>query len=98
MSNIKQVHISGLAPFDVHENEPLQPKLAYFSSPVCGLHLKWLSREGSVPNEQGGRTSMYRFELTGQDSVAWPWIESFKKDICLAGGSIEFDTTFDMEA
>lgn len=98
MSNCKQVSIQGIAPFNLHEHEPITPMLASLVSPTCGLKMEWDWNYCELsPNEHGGQTAMYRFRLHGVEAVNFAWLAKFKREIVACGGSISEDKTYDME-
>ena len=97
MANVKSVEITGVAPFTLHEHEPLQPMLAFLAGPTTGMHLHWTGSAPAVPNEHGGKTAMYRFALSGHEAVSFGWLDKFKAEIVAIGGKIDTDRCRDIE-
>jgi hypothetical protein len=94
---MKRIFITGVAPFDIYQYQNMQPFLSYFVSPTSTVVLEWTGIFTLVPNEVGGRTAMYNFRLSGEDSLSWKYLESFKENIKVIGGTIESDGTIDPE-
>ncbi len=97
MANIKRVEITGVAPFNLYENETMQPMLAFLAGPTSGLRLEWLAQAGTIPSKHGGQTTMYRFRLHGEEAVSWPWLDLFYKTIAELGGEIRTSSARDIE-
>ena len=99
MSNIKSVLIRGEAPFNLYEDESLARQLAFLAGPTSGISITWedIARR-PVPNESGGLTTMYRFNLQGQEAVRAEWLRAFTTSIVRLGGRIDSWEVFDIEA
>ena len=98
MSNVKQIRIRGLLPFNVYEIEDFVPMLAFLSSPVSGLRINWSGGPVKyVDNEHGGRTALYRFVLEGTEAVSYRFLERFVNAV-KQHGEIEKSSVIDLEA
>jgi len=105
MSNVKAIRIEGRVPFSWAgygaDDEPLNDEaLAFmarlFLTPSMGLKLTF-SDDGYEPNERGGRTSMYRFTIVGQEALAWPAIDRLVA-IIEQVGTVDSQEVMDLEA
>lgn len=98
MSNVKEVGITGTMPYSIAQDKEIQPHLAFIAGPTSGLRLEYDFKGWYVPNEQGGRTFMYRFRLEGSEALAFAWFERFMDRIKANGGTIEEENIIDIEA
>lgn len=88
MANIKSVSITGKIPFFYYENKELCEYMAFIQSPASGLNIEF-EDVGYENNEHGGRTMMFRFSLTGQESKSFDWFKNFCYHIQSTKGSID---------
>jgi hypothetical protein len=98
MSNVKQVHMTGRVPFDWASG--LRPDDAafmasYFLNPVIGLRLSF-TEDGYEPNENGGRTAMYRFSVIGTEAIPWKALDRLA-DVFASVGTVEPYEALDLE-
>ena len=93
MANVKHVHITGIAPFNLNEHKPVQPFLLSLVSPTTGLSLEWGREVESKPNSNGGKTAFFRFQLIGTEAVSYSALDLFKQAILDTGGVIDSDRT-----
>lgn len=88
MANTKTIRIVGVAPFNLYEHYRIGVKLAFMNSPTSGLYIKWPGTCTYKPNEFGGKTAMYDFEMGGIEAVSTPWLQAFVDDLKEIGGSV----------
>lgn len=108
MANIHEVLIRGTVPFhlggetDSQTRDKLREEMVkfvgHFNMPGYGFRLRWTGPIGATPNKFGGKTSMFKFELSGEEAE-WPsYIEKFIKAVlALEGGKIEIAKIRDVE-
>lgn len=97
MSNIKKLDIAGTAPFNLHEDDGMAQMLSSFMCPTTNMKLAWTGQAGYVPNEYGGKTAMYNFQVSGSEAVSWKWVDKFCEEIKRVGGTIKHNLTIDIE-
>lgn len=105
MSNVKSIRILGIVPFDMGKYadetkvayEKFMPKLAEMNMPAFGLKIQYTSAN-SRPNNHGGKTTMYYFQIEGHEAVNSKWLQALCDDIKAIGGEISKAIVFDIEA
>jgi len=101
MSNVKRVEIKGKAPYNLHENETLQPMLAFMAGPMSGLKIEWKGFADSVPApppNSNGCIVCYNFELTGEEAVSYKWLDLFVDTLNgMTGGEVTTNKVRDIE-
>ena len=80
MSNIKMVDITADVPFDYLDKGAglSDEERAFLASALLGpsLGLEYEYRYlGTVPNEHGGATAMYRIRIQGEEALSWPYLK-----------------------
>ena len=70
MANTVEVIIRGKVPFTIGEKPEMLKWLGRMNRPSFGFHITY-GKETYVPNEFGGKTVTYDFEITGMESM---WI------------------------
>lgn len=97
MSNVKRVYAAGEVSFNYlqdasHEDAAFLGRL--FLGPAMGLHLQYgPSRLAAEANEHGGRTTYYRYTVTGYEALSGPALDRLEA-LLRAHGTVE---TFDVE-
>jgi hypothetical protein len=75
MSNVHEVRVEGFAPFDIATRAAAEPRvlalLANMNGPIFGLRIRFNPRPAAhEPNEFGGRTAFFAFEISGEEAVS----------------------------
>lgn len=96
MSNIKQVQVVGLLPFNYFEHPMLCMKMAAIQSPSIGFAIDFKPAPYR-PNLVGGKTAMYAFTLSGYEAVPIAWLQDFKKYVEQADGEVTEFHVIDFE-
>ena len=97
MANVKRVYITGWAPFDITQHEGARGWLGILNGLSFGLEIVY-SGQGLGPiNENGGRTTYYRFEVQGEEAVRYSFTEAMVKDLVDAGCLVEEAREMDLE-
>lgn len=68
MANCHDLEVDGWMPFDILRDERTHSVMAQFASPSWGFRIEY-GRTKLVPNEHGGRTTYYRFEIRGVEAM-----------------------------
>jgi hypothetical protein len=94
MSNVHEIIITGKAPFDITTRARAIPAalsfLADLAGPSIGLRIEYLGEPEMRPNDHGGRTAFYSFQITGREAVSSAWIVSSCRRLRRLG--VEFST------
>lgn len=105
MSNVKNVVIKGILPFNAHEHSSdISSLYSQLNQPVFGLRLKWTGSAGSVSNKyidpaaNDGLTALIFFEISGQEAVSFSWLDWVHQSIANAHGQITHSAADDAEA
>ena len=96
MSNTKSVRIEGTIPFNTYEYPELNSKLGELNAPSFGLRIRYEDCS-HVPNEHGGKTTMYGFRIEGEEAVPLPWIGRLAEAILEAKGTLTRATILDVD-
>lgn len=96
MSNIKQVHIEGVMPFNITDDDDAAKWLGYLNGPCVGLRIKYGASYYEL-NSKGGKTSMYEFTISGHEALSFKGIEAMVAAFEAAGATIEINDVVDME-
>lgn len=87
MANIKSVIIQGELPFDCAQDSQMANLLGQMNSPCLGIRITW-GEARMQPNENGGQTAMYRFDILGEEAVSLSWVRGLVNTIKSCQGSI----------
>jgi hypothetical protein len=83
MANTNKIDIRGYLPFDiVHRNEAIKGWFARFASPCFGFQITYDTKYRPTkfkPNQFGGQTAFFYFEITGEEAVWQRDIAKFVK-------------------
>lgn len=104
MSNVHSVHAIGELPFDggacnaaISDDQQLKEltnflimAIGQMSFPSFGLNIHF-GRHRYVPNDNGGKTCMYEFEISGQEALPSRWIEKLRAALERIGSVQSFD-------
>lgn len=96
MANIAKVHIKGTLPFHCYNDPKLMAWLAAMNAPTYGLRIKY-GDETYVPNNFGGRTSTWGFEITGSEALWQSGVEQLIDSIKSAKGTVTYVDAWDAE-
>lgn len=96
MSNCKQLLISGIAPFNIRQNEAALKYLGQLNTPTSGIRILW-TYWGFEPNDHGGETAMYRFQIGGLEAISDVWIRGLLYAFADKPGKITFFSCLDIE-
>lgn len=104
MSNVKEISIVADVPFNylAHDSDLSAEDAALIAAtllgPSMGLSYTY-TFAGLVPNDHGGKTTMYRIEIEGTEALSWPFLErlamAFKK--CSPLAKLHVASACDME-
>jgi hypothetical protein len=97
MSNVKQVEIIGEMPFNVYEHDAALRHLGQFNCPAFGLRIGYGAVPHMVPNERGGQTAFYSFNISGREAVAYDALDGIVMDLRDAGCMIGCARARDVE-
>ena len=97
MANVKMIQISGKLPFNCDQHHGMLRILGQLNAPSSGLKIKWLGNAGYVENSHGGKTTMYHFEISGQEAVSNKWFEAVLQSILDCGGDFKMFSIVDVE-
>ena len=101
MANLKRFYVSGQIPFDLPCNSTERvarffASLNSLNSPVSGLQITY-GKETYVPNEQGGKTSMFEFCISGEEALNWKFTDLVLKEMKENGAIIQKCSIIDIE-
>jgi hypothetical protein len=88
MSNVHEVNIKGLVPYDISHKAEAIKWMAGFSSPTWGLKISYFETKTGPENGMGGHMTYYRFEVSGQEAISSVLMEMMCDDLVLAGAVI----------
>lgn len=97
MSNIKLIDCSGTLPWDVNGDEKLLAFIGQMNLPIFGIEISFLDSK-HIPNQWGGITLTYRYQIVGEEAVRLEWIEELLAGILRVGGTVDHLTVKDIEA
>lgn len=98
MANIKRVFIGGWMPFDGGGSEKLLRYLGTFNLPSVGIRISYAGPARMIPNEHKGVTTLYQFQLEGEEAMRTEAFIEFADLIRKAKGIIDEASVFDIEA
>ena len=98
MSNVKTIEIEGTMPSDAGGDDDLLRMLGMISLPSMGINITYSNGTAVVPNGRGGRVTMHRFRLHGQEAMAYSFIDLFIDRVKHVGGDIRINNVIDIEA
>lgn len=84
MANVKAIEIKGLMAFDVNGEGEIDKLIGWISRPSIGFQVHWLGH-GYRDNSWGGKTSVYHYEITGQEAVGDGAIRDMVKTLAKGG-------------
>lgn len=87
MSNIKGVRIEGKMPFDITEDDKARSWLGMLNGPSIGLRIIY-GGTSTIENEHGGRTTMYEFEISGEEAIRFEALQTMVRELDEAGARI----------
>lgn len=96
MANVKEIVIFGKVPFDCDQHEEMCKVLGQLNAPSTGLRISY-GRTSLVPNEHGGKTTMYEFSIEGREAVSMPYVDRVLKAVVDCGGTVEGASVVDVE-
>lgn len=96
MSNIKQVHIEGVMPFNITDDDEAAKWLGYLNGPSTGLRIKYGATH-LIPLESGGKLTMYEFVIAGHEALSFKRVEAIVAAFEAAGASISVHSVIDIE-
>jgi hypothetical protein len=97
VANVKSVEIDGTLPFNCDEHPEMARILAQLNTPTIGLRIKWIGQNGWKPNEHGGVTAMYRFEIRGEEAVSFGYVARVGEIVRACGGVVTHLHAIDLE-
>ncbi len=98
MSNIKEVKINGMLPFNFYENDRICRYVAFMNSPTVGLSMTWNKNDRKViDGEKERKTILYGFEIKGREAISWEYLSDIISDFEKIGGIIDSAMARDFE-
>lgn len=96
MSNCKQVHITGVMPFDIAQHDESAKWLGMLNGPVIGIKITY-GGEHYRPNARGGKTSMHAFTISGVEAMSFKAFENMVHEFENGGAIINSIDILDIE-
>jgi hypothetical protein len=97
MANIKQVEIRGTLPFNITDNPEVRDWLGVMNGPSYGLRISYGNGHSFVPNQNGGRTAIYSFSITGREGVWTKHLIELVKLLQVNGAKISVARAADLD-
>lgn len=88
MSNIKSVLIEGEIPFNATEHHDACKFLGQLNGPTIGLKIEYTGNAPGRPNSYGGKTSFYKFRISGEEAIADGWVKNLLQAFVNCGSAI----------
>lgn len=97
MSNCKELFIRGVVPFNFSDDAEMRLLLGALNAPSCGYRITYEGEADHRPNNHGGLTTYYLFEIEGVEAVSDYWLARLVTNLKRTGA--EFTNFFckDME-
>jgi len=97
MSNVARVYVKGWIPFDVASHNDACKWLGILNGPSYGLRITYGQQGGGPRNRNGGVTTYYQFEVSGEEAIWCSGVESLVKALVGAGSVVEEARMMDLE-
>ncbi len=97
MANVARVYVKGWVPFDVPSHEDARDWLGILNGPSYGLRITYGQQGGGPRSRNGGVTTYYQFEVSGEEAIWYSGVESLVNALVRAGSVVEEARMMDLE-